>query len=192
MRGTVSVAMLSTSAQKNGGHVTPLDYIAAVIAGGTVESIVAGIFIEIPETRIQSGLSRFSIRAINCFPFILARNIGTTIAPAYIITHKINDQNADVHNNSRNTSEMQAWSQAIAKTLTMSTAVAIIASPLQGVAARVIQEQSVKEAWVNTKDDFMWENKSTTLLRVLTRALYTGITGCAITTAYLVGEKLYK
>ena len=185
--------MLSASARDNGGYVTPFNYVAAVIAGGTVESLIAGVFFEIPETRVQSGLSRFSITAVKCFPFILARNIGTTIAPAYIITRKINDESAaTLDTTSSKISEVEVWAKAISKTLTMSTIVAILASPLQGVAARVMQEQTIQDAWTNTKADFKWENKSITFLRVFTRAVYTGITGSAITAAYLVADKLFQ
>lgn len=192
IRGTVPVTLLGAAAKKNGGTVTRTDQVLAVVAGGTAETTIAGLLIEIPETRIQSGLSRFSMAAWKCFPFLLARNIGTTIGPTLVISENINKASEIANSGAPKRSETQVWTSALANTIFMSGVVAVVLSPFQGVAARVIQEQTISHAYQNMKTEFRWENRYMTLLRVATRAAYTGVTGCAITSAFLVGEKYIK
>lgn len=198
IRGTVGIAVLSSSAANNNGRVDMGQYFGAVLAGGLAETMLAGVLIEIPETRVQSGFSRFSVQAVKSFPFVLLRNFMTTVSPTYIIMRRINAEaesaaswdrlgdggekhlkNIPLQNTPRE------WGVAIGSTLAMSTTVAILAAPIQGVAARVMQEQSISDAIKNTKGDFLWVNRKMTVARVVTRALYTGITGSAITIAYL-------
>ena len=68
--------------------------------------------------------------------------------------------------------------------------VAAAAAPFQGVVARVMQEQSIAQSIQNTRNDFRWENRKMTFLRVATRACFTGCTGVAITTAFIIAKKL--
>merc|ERR1711871_187917 len=99
---------------------------------------------------VQSGLSRFSLGAVKCFPFLLGRNIGTTIAPLYVVQQEMNRKGTGAATagddlGSDSDGELQKWSSALGRTLAMSTIVAVMASPLQGVAARVIQEQTLAD-----------------------------------------------
>jgi len=212
IRGTVAVAVLNSSAtsdSKSNGLITAGTFWAAVVMGGTAESLLAGVLIEIPETRIQSGLSRFSSRAIKSFPFILIRNCMTAISPTFVIMQTMNlkrQQQLDRGGGGGGGWESGLYKQpqqpekataaevqqAILRTLAMSTSVAVLASPVQGISTRLIQEQSLTSAVSNTKADFRWENKGTTAARVLSRALYTGFTGTAITIAFLTGRAFFE
>jgi hypothetical protein len=226
IRGTVAVAVLNSSAtnndNENNGIITAGNFCAAVCLAATAESLLAGVLVEIPETRIQSGLSRYSFSAIKSFPFILIRNCLTAISPTFIIMHTMNakrQQELDRNSNNGGTWEAKnrnennlykiskyqpeekekkekatssEWQQAIFRTLGLSTSIAILVSPIQGISSRIIQEQSLTSAISNTRADFRWENKSTTIARVLSRALYTGFTGTAITIAFLTGKTYFE
>ena len=192
VRGTVPVTLLTAAAQRNGGTVTRMDQLGAIVAGGMAETTIAGLLIEIPETRIQSGLRRFSMQALKCFPFLLCRNIGTTIGPTLVISESINKTSKSKLGDVPRRTEGEVWRGALCNTVLMSGVVAVVLAPFQGVAARVIQEQTIAQAWANMKTEFRWENRHMTSLRVISRAAYTGITGCAITAAFLVGEKYVK
>jgi hypothetical protein len=208
IRGTVAVTVLTSSAASQpNGLITAGTFLTAVVAGGTAETFLAGVLVEIPETRVQSGLSHFSFSAIRSFPFILFRNCMTAISPTFIIMQTMNlkrqqqlDRATWEENGASNLEKQQIplkataaeWRQAILRTLALSTSVAVLASPIQGISTRLIQEQTLKSAITNTKADFRWENKSTTIARVFARALYTGCTGSAITIAFLTGRAYFE
>lgn len=208
IRGTVAVTVLTSSAASQpNGIITAGTFLTAVLAGGTAETFLAGVLVEIPETRVQSGLSRFSFNAVRSFPFILFRNCMTAISPTFIIMQTMNlkrqqqlDRAAWEEKGASGLDKQQTplkatpaeWRQAILRTLAMSTSVAVLMSPIQGISSRLIQEQSLKSAISNTRADFRWENKSTTIARVFSRALYTGCTGSAITVAFLTGRAYFE
>ncbi len=185
IRGTVGIAVLSRSADRaQDGLVTWGSYWTAVFAGSLAETLLAGVFIEIPETRVQSGFPRFSRHAVKSFPFVLCRNLMTCLSPTYFVMLRINDPNPE------NTET--EWLATIGRTFCLSTIVAIACAPIQGVSTRVIQEQTVLDAVKNTRGDFLWANRHLTFARVFSRALYTGITGSAITLAFLGSQVLFK
>lgn len=169
IRGTVAVTLLTKASKDNEGIITTTNFIKAVFAGGLAESVLAGLLIEVPETRVQSGLSRYSFAAMKSFPFLLSRNILTAISPCYFIMQNINNNHQ--MNDKKTRSE---WTNAIGRTLALSITIAVIASPLQGVVARTMQEQDLWPAIQNTRKDFLWVNRHLTFARVATRAMYTG------------------
>jgi hypothetical protein len=180
IRGTVGIAVLSRSADSHENRLVSWgSYWTAVFAGSLAETLLAGVFIEIPETRVQSGFPRYSRHAVKCFPFVLCRNFMTALSPTYFVMLRINEPD----------DKEPEWLTTIGRTFCLSTIVAIACAPIQGVSTRVIQEQTVVDAIKNTRGDFRWASRKVTFARVFSRALYTGITGSAITLAYL-GSKV--
>ena len=176
VRGAVLISVLSSAVHEK-QHIDAADYCKSIFLGGLAETILAGVAFEIPETRIQSGFSRFSMKALNCFPFLLARNVLTTVSPAYVIMQQMNSkaeenervvspQKQDIDKDEKSSekqkkqklialgtsaqqeqgSEISVYAGMLARTMAMSTGVAIAAAPFQGVVARVMQEQTITQA----------------------------------------------
>jgi len=174
-------------------------YLAGVCAGAGAETVMAGLPFEIPETRVQSGLSNYSLHCLKVIPFMFVRNVLTTVAPCYVVFEELNKE---LHNerspgsnlaDKANTKmhEEVPWHMLLFKTLYTSFVMASIASPVQGVVGRILQEQNPMEAIKNTMADFTWENRARTGLRVVSRATANSMTGLAITSGYLIGKQYF-
>jgi hypothetical protein len=190
IRGTVSILMMRDTMQKK-NEITIQDFWKACLAASAAETIIAGVPFEIPETRVQSGFSKFSWHCAKAVPFIYFRNVVTTIAPAYFIREEMLRGGQD----GGSSKEEKGWGAAIAATAGMSCSLAILVSPMQGIVGRILQEESVSVSIKNSIRDFDLRDplrRRLTFLRVGTRSMAVTTTGLSITLAYLVGRDVLK
>jgi hypothetical protein len=190
VRGTTSIMVMKTEYDRK-GDVNMADLMKAVVLAAGAETFLAGVPFEIPETRVQSGFSVFSWHSIKVLPFMYLRNVVTCIAPAYFIRQGMLKENSGGFK-SANKGETQrgvkSWGGTLLQTGAMSFAIASLGSPIQGIVARILQEESVSSATRGAFRDFDFKDprkRSLTLMRVGSRAAANGITAIAMTTAYL-------
>ena len=191
VRGSTSIMVMRNEYQQK-GTITMWDMWKAVIIASGVETIVAGVTFEIPETRVQSGFSNYSWHCAKVLPFMYARNVVTCIAPVYFIRDEMlkkGDGRMNHYKEQQNAEKgIGTWGGALVRTGTMAFAIASMSSPIQGIVARILQEQSVISATRGALLDFDFrdpQKRTLTLMRVSSRAAANGITAVAITTAYL-------
>lgn len=189
VRGTTSIMVMRGEYERK-GDVTLWDLGKAVVIAAGVETVIAGVPFEIPETRVQSGFSTFSWHSIKVLPFMYVRNVITCIAPAYFIRQEMLKGKSTTTKFSEGEEEkgIKTWGGALVRTGAMSFAIASLGSPIQGIAARILQEESVAAATRGAFRDFDLKDpkkRVLTFMRVGSRAAANGITAVAITTAYL-------
>ena len=172
------------------GDITMWDMWKSIILASGAETIIAGVTFEIPETRVQSGFSNYSWHCIKVLPFMYARNLVTCIAPVYFIRDEMLKK-ADIARSSQQQSTekgIRGWGGALTRTGAMAFAIASMSGPIQGVVARILQEESVGSACRNALKDFHFrdpQKRTLTLMRIGSRAAANSITAMAITIAYL-------
>lgn len=174
-------------------------YMSGVCAGAGAETVMAGLPFEIPETRVHSGLSNYSLHCLKVIPFMFLRNVLTTVAPCYVVFEELNKELhnertvglLNIGNVNTGMHEQVPWYMLLVKTLYTSFTMASLASPVQGVVGRILQEQNPMDAIKNTMTDFTWKNRHRTGLRVVSRATANSMTGLAITSGYLLGKQYF-
>ena len=199
VRGTTSILYMRECLEAS-NRISWWDYSAAILVASAAETLIAGIPFEVPETRLQSGFSRYSWHCVKAIPFMYMRNAVTCVAPAYFCREEmlrahdckgVGGAKLTASNNDykiAKTETQGSWYSAIGKTGLMSFCMAVIGSPIQGVVSRILQEENVAKACRNALRDFNFKDpkkRALTALRVATRASANSITGISITVAFL-------
>lgn len=213
VRGTTSIMYMRNCMEKT-QQISLLDYLRAILVASAAETFIAGIPFEVPETRVQSGFSRYSWHCIKAVPFMYVRNVITCVAPAYfcreemLLEHqskvksgwgsegdcaagseKVGDESKGVRSGRLSAKRGRgSWASAIGYTGLMSFCMAVLGSPVQGIVGRILQEEGVTSACRNALRDFNLndpQKRTVTALRVASRASANAITGISITVAFL-------